>query len=172
MEPRYRPARPGGVIPVTVPGDTVLVRSPHLVVWVGAVTAFPDSFEFTLMTLFDTRRTDPPEDFALHPEERSQKTWLAVQFSDGRSRAADLNTNTPVDQPDGPQLRMVDGFASWTEGWSTSRWWVIPLPPAGPVVLTIHLNGDTQPSGVGRLDGGALANAAARAETLWAESTP
>lgn len=166
MVTRYVPRPAAGVIPVTVPGDFVLVREPGLAVWVGAVTVFPDSFAFTLLILFDTR-SKPPADFALHKEQRSQGAWLEVRFSDGRSRAADLNTNTPFDQPEGPEIRLEDGEMNLTEGWSSNRWWVTPLPPSGPVELAIHLNGDEQPTGTGCLDGKALADAAACAEVLW-----
>jgi len=124
---------PGGVIPATVPGDVVvvLVRRAGLVTLASAITVFPAGFEFTLSTLSDVSRVDPPASFALDVPHRSQEAWLAVRFSDGRYRAADLNANTPGDQPDGPHLRMQDGEASSTEGWDISRWWVTPLPPPG-----------------------------------------
>jgi hypothetical protein len=173
MERSYRPGPPPtGVTPVTVPGDLVLVRRPGLVTWVGAVTAFPGGFEFTLMTLFDVRQVEPPAGLALDVPQRSQETWLAVRFCDGRYRAADLNANTPRDQPEGPHLQMQDGEANWTEGWDISRWWATPLPPAGPVELAIHLNGAAHPSGVGYLDGTALVEAASKARALWPERPP
>lgn len=170
--PHYVPMPPAGVIPVTVPGDVVLLRAPGQVTWVGAVTVFPDSFVFTVLTLFDTRVTKPHESWALEVPHRSRETWLAVRFSDGRYRAADLNANTPRHQPQGPHVRFQGGQANWTDGWDYSRWWVTPLPPAGPVELAIHLNGDTDPTGVGCLDGDALIDAAARAQALWADVLP
>jgi hypothetical protein len=170
--PRSLPRPPAGVIPVTLPGDVVLVRAPALAVWAGAVTVFADSFAFTLLTLSDTRVTRPPESWALDVPQRSRETWLAVRFSDGRYRAADLNANTPPHQPQGPHVRFSGGQANWTDGWDRSRWWVAPLPPPGPVELAIHLNGQDDPTGVGYLDGDALTAAAARAQTLWTDSWP
>jgi hypothetical protein len=160
---------PGGVTPVAVPDDVVLIRSVALVVWCGAVTVFPAGFEFTLLMLFDTNRTGPPAHFALHPPERGQMSWLEARYADGRHRAADLNANTPIDQPQGPHLMFQDGMAVWTEGWFRTRWWVTPLPPPGPVELTIHLNGEQPRTGTGYLDGAALADAAATAKVIWTE---
>lgn len=168
--PPHRQGPPPGTIPVTVPGDAVLVRTPSMVVLAGAIMAFRNGFEFTLLTLFDTRRQQAPVDFALQPEDRHRETWLTIRYSDGRSRAADLNVNTPEDLPEGPHLTMQDGVMHSTEGWGAIRWWVSPLPPPGPVELAIHLNGNTRPTGVGRLDGSALARAAALAEVSWPES--
>jgi hypothetical protein len=160
---------PCGVVPVTVPMDVVLVQGPGLVVWVGAVTVFTTGFEFTMLTLFDVRRGEPPADWALDLPQRDHGTWLSVCFSDGRYRAADLNANTPREQPAGPGLRIMGGERRLAEGWAKSRWWVCPVPPPGPVQVAIHLNGRAQPSGTGYLDGAALAEAAEHATVLWPE---
>jgi hypothetical protein len=159
---------PSGIVPVTVPGDAILTRTPTLAVWAGAVTVYPEGFVFTLLTLFDRRRTKPPADWAMDVPERDRRSWLEVRYADGRARAADLNANTPRDQPKGPHLRMLNGEASqWPEGEDESRWWVTPLPPPGPVELVLHLNGDAGPVVSGRLDGAALAEAAAQAHAAW-----
>lgn len=150
-----------GTVPVVVPGDVVLARSAGLAVWVGAITAFPDGFAFTLLTLTDPRRARPPADWALDVAERGQMTWLEIGYADGRRRAADLNANTPRRQPRGPHLAVLNA------GGTDSRWWVTPVPPPGPVELAIHLSEQAQPTGVGYLDGAALADAAARAEVVW-----
>jgi hypothetical protein len=156
---------PSGTVPVVVPGDVVLARSAGLVVWVGAVTVYPEGFAFTLLTLADTRRARQPASWALDVAERGRMTWLEIGYPDGRRRAADLNANTPRRQPRGPYLTVLNASAS--DGSSDSRWWVTPLPPPGPVELAIHLSGRAQPTGVAYLDGAALADAAARAEVVW-----
>jgi hypothetical protein len=160
-------APPGGVIPVVVPGDVVLVREPGLAVWAGAVTVFPKGFQFTLLALFDTDRGLPPVDFALLTHERDHLTWLEITYADGRARAADLNANTPSSQPEGPHLDAHGVQVSWSGGWARSDWWVTPLPPAGPVELAIHIGGSETPTGTGRLDGRLIADAASGAEVLW-----
>ncbi len=155
---------PSGIVPVTVPGDLILVRGPRLAAWAGAVSASPAGFGFTLLIVTDTGQTP---DFALHPGERDSRTWLEVRFADGRARAADLNACTPYEQPEGPSLTFE--YDANCEGSNHSRWWVTPLPPPGPVSLEIHLDGQPEPSGVGHLDGQSLIDAARRAEVAWTE---
>ncbi len=159
-----RSGPPSGTVPVVVPGDVMLARRAGLAVWAGAVMVFPQGFVFTLLTLFDTRRAEPPpSDWALDVAERGRMTWLEIGYPDGRRRAADMNANTPDRQPGGPHLKMLDGSGSY------SRWWVTPLPPPGTVELAVHLNGEATPAAVGRLDGGAMVSAAGRAEAVWPE---
>ena len=160
-----RPGPPPGTVPVVVSADVVLARTARMVVWAGAVTVYPEGFEFTLVTLYDARSAAPPASWALDTSERGRMTWLEVGYSDGRRRAADLNANTPPRQRRGPHLTVLD--ASSSDGCDVSRWWVTPLPPPGPVELAIHLNGETSPTGVGRLDGATLARAADQAEVVW-----
>jgi hypothetical protein len=64
-----------------------------MVVWAGAVTVYPEGFEFMLLTLYDARTTTPPASWALDIAERGRMTWLEVQYPEGRRRAADLNAN-------------------------------------------------------------------------------
>ena len=154
-----------GAVPAVVPGDVLLARAPGLAVWACAVTVYPDGFAFTLLTLYDPGAVAPPAPWALDETERGGMTWLAARYADGRSRAADLNANTPARQPRGPHLRVLD--ASGSDGCDESRWWVTPLPPPGPVELAIHLGGRKVPTGAADLDGAAIASAAARAEIVW-----
>src|SRR5579863_9087062 len=122
---------PPGIIPVTVPGDTILLRKPGLIISAGSVRAWPQGFEFTLTLLGDISVPDgvPAESIALYPSERGSHSWLSVRYADGRERSADLNANMPFDQPDGPHLTFIDGAGSYTDGWEHTRWRVTPLPP-------------------------------------------
>jgi hypothetical protein len=136
-------------IPVAVPGDLLLVQEPGLLVWVGAFAVSSAGFEFALRITVDVR--DPaapmPEPFALHLRERDHRTWLEVRFADGRTCAADLANCT---WPDGQQdIRVTFMFAGGRnqEGRAESQWRVSPLPPPGPLELTIHLNGRAGPTG-------------------------
>jgi hypothetical protein len=164
--PEKRDEPPPDIAPVTVPGDTTLLRKPGLVISAGEVRAWPRGFEFALSMLSDIDRADavPTAGLALYPRERGSHCWLSVRYPDGRERSADLNANTPFDQPEGPHLTFVDGAASDTEGWDHSRWWVTPLPPPGPVRITIHLGGHSDETGSGYLDGQLIAEAGTRAQ--------
>jgi hypothetical protein len=158
---------PPQTLPATTPGDTVLLRRPGQAIWAGAVSAWPEGFEFTLLMLNDVHRIDapPPEALALHPGERGPNAWISVQYADGRARGADLNTNTPTEQTAGPHLSLIYGESSATEGWDLSRWWVTPLPPPGPIQLTIHLGHHSNTTCTGHLDGQAIIQAARRANS-------
>jgi hypothetical protein len=158
---------PSGVIPVAVPGDAALISQSGLAAWAGAVTVFRTGFEFTLLITFDADHREPPADFALDVPERARMTWLEMAYADGRRRAADLNANTPFNQPGGPQLTVLSGESDAVDGRGATRWWVTPLPPPGPVEIKIHLNGTGSRIGSGQLDGSAIAAAAARAQVLW-----
>jgi hypothetical protein len=155
---------PPQTLPATAPGDTVLLRRPGQAIWAGAVSAWPEGFEFTLLVLNDVHLAEapPPEALALHPGERGPNAWISVQYADGRARAADLNTNTPTEQNAGPHLSFIYGESSATEGWDLSRWWVTPLPPPGLIQLTIHLGHHSNTTGTGHLDGQAIIQAAHR----------
>ena len=166
-QPWWHPSVPAGTIPKVVARDLVLVQKPGLVVWAGAITVFPEGFEFTLLTMFDRSGEESPGDFALFPSERKSKTWLELRYADGRHREADLNENTPRGLSEGLQLTLQDGSADWSEGWLRHVWWVTPLPPPGPVDLIIHIAGEKNPTEKGTLDGGVLMDAARHAEVLW-----
>jgi hypothetical protein len=164
--PENPDAPPPEIMPVTVPGDATLLRKPGLVISAGSVRASPQGFEFTLSMVGDLDRDGavPAESIALYPEERGLHSWLSVRYADGRERSSDLNANIPLDQPDGPHLTFVDGAGSYTDGWEHSRWWVTPLPPPGPIQITIHLGGRSNETGSGYLDGQAIAEAGTHAQ--------
>jgi hypothetical protein len=164
--PENRDGPPPDIMPVTVPGDTTLLRKPELVISAGAVRAWPQGFEFTLsmLTNIDLPDAVPAESIALYPKERGSHSWLSVRYADGRERSADLNANTPFDQPEGPHLTCLYAESSDTDGWDHSRWWVTPLPPPGLVQITIHVGGYSDVTGSGYLDGQAIAEAGTRAQ--------
>jgi hypothetical protein len=164
--PEKRDEPPPGIVPVSVPGETTLLRQPDLVISAGAVRAWPQGFEFTLSMLSDINLADTvvAESIALNPKERGSHSWLSVRYADGRERSADLNANTPFDQAEGPNLTCLYAESSDTDGWDHSRWWVTPLPPPGSVQITIHLGGHSEETGSGHLDGQAIAEAGARAQ--------
>ncbi|HEY2441558.1 MAG TPA: hypothetical protein VGI31_00335, partial [Streptosporangiaceae bacterium] len=52
---------------------------------------------------------------------------------------------------------------------SESRWWVSPLPQAGPVEFAVFLPGEAEQSGAARMDASQVISAAGRSAVLWAE---
>jgi hypothetical protein len=152
---------PAIALPVTVAGDLVLIRTPELAIWAGAVSAWWDGFEFTLRMLHDRRSHAPVPDFDILPRDQGGAgSWLSIRFADSPARAADLNSHTSSDQPSGPEIRLI-----WGEGTSYEahrRWRVTPLPPPGPVELTVHLSGPAQQTASGIFDGAAILAASRR----------
>lgn len=158
---------PAGVIPVTVPGDVILTRRTGLAVWAGAVAAFPEGFELTVLIQFDVQTGSPPGPI-IDTVQLHEAAVLSVGFCDGRYRSVTrMGLNRPAELSEGPHLTRVDGEADWSRGSVMDRWWVTPLPPPGPVELSVYLDAATEPSGTGQLDGAAIVRAASRAEVLW-----
>jgi hypothetical protein len=96
---------------------------------------------------------------------------VCVGFSDGQvlDSAADM---TAVVTPGMPVL-MYSGGVSALSGTpalrSESRWWVSPLPPAGPVQFTVLLPGSPESAGAASIDAARITSAAERSEVLWPE---
>ena len=157
-------------LPVVVACDVVLLRTPGLAVWAGAVTVFPNGFSFTLLSRWDAGRGHSrPTDWAMDSSQRARHTWLEIQYPGGRWTGADLNDSTQSGQRRGPYLRWLDGEARHRpEGWDISRWWVSPLPPAAPLGLIVHLSGEKGPTAQGSLDGAVIVRSGAQAEVVWA----
>lgn len=154
---------PARDIPVAVPGDLILVQAPGLLAYAGAFTVSSAGFEFTIRIATNTS-TKPERmagSWALHVDSRQNQNWLEIRFADGRVCFADLNTNTwPGTSED---LRVKFLFGEDRDGCSDSQWWVSPLPPPGPVGLTLHLNGEN--AATATLDASELLAAAAAVET-------
>jgi hypothetical protein len=140
-------------IPVAIPGDLILVHQPGLLAYAGAFTVSSAGFEFMVRIARDTIR-DPelrPQPWALHLDQRDHQTWLEARFADGRVCAypsADMSENVCLEFL----------FGEDRDGCSDTQWWVSPLPPPGPVELTLHLG---EATGKAALDAAAVLDAAA-----------
>lgn len=157
---------PAPDIPVAVPGDLILVRQPGLLAYAGAFTVSSTGFEFTVRIAADIARHPGlmSRSWALHLDWREHHWWLEMRFADGRICAADLNTNTWPGTSQDIRVKLLSGESR--DGCSNTQWWVSPLPPPGPVELTIHLNGQDAPVGSATIDAGPLLEAAAKVERV------
>jgi hypothetical protein len=175
---RRRPVwmRSDAVIPGSVPGEVVLVRTGQVAVAIGSVRAYPNGFEFTLHTRLRTEdetglvRAGPMEPPGRGREQVPEDVLrLGVMYADGRRAAAAGGCPRPGDDADGERLVVFENGG----GGSARRWdgdfWVYPLPPAGPVTFVVswleHGVGETR----AELDGAAIREAAGRAVILWPE---
>lgn len=168
--------RSDAVIPGSVPGELVLIRTEQVAVAVGSIRAYPNGFEFTLHTRL--RREDEDGPIVGDPLERHGR-WrglvpgdalrLGVLYSDGR-RAASTGGHWRPDDDDDPERLVLHQNGG---GGSALMWdgdfWVHPLPPEGPVtfVASWPRHGVTETRA--ELDGTAIREAARRAVILWPE---
>jgi hypothetical protein len=158
-------------VPVAVAGDLVLVRESGLLVSAGAFTVWSTGFGFELHVAADAGNPEvslPGDMWSLDRDWRDRCTWMSVHYSDGRACDANMNWCTlPDDESNtkSTQLR-VEFTYSPGELARCSRWWVSPLPPVGPVKLTIHLDGRDGPVGTASLQAGPLLAAASELEKV------
>lgn len=100
---------------------------------------------------------------------------MEIAYADGRrcrlheDDRREFNWMTPDDfEREGPVVRRVPGGASRSDSGaqSSSRFWVWPLPPDGPVAIRFVWP-DLDLDGTDELDGSALRRAAAASFDLW-----
>ena len=138
---------------MTVPGDVVLLRRPGVIIAVTAICAYPVGFAFYLAAGFDLGQAGEPVPFQFRlrtAAERASATRLQVGFPDGRvtdSAASQIGPPSPA----GPVLEFAGEGGGRDGGYlrHESRWWVSPLPPAGPVDIAVYLRVRPSPAGPG-----------------------
>ncbi|MFI0939285.1 hypothetical protein [Streptomyces sp. NPDC021020] len=152
---------PGDALPVGVPGGGVALRTGTLAVWVGSLRAFPNGFDFVVRVVRGPGRP-PTARFEPVPDALP----IEVAYGDGRIRRGPSHGAPAVVSRDGrtPITLMELGGSGNSSLWE-SRYWVHPLPPDGPVTVTVGDPGG--PAGVVGLSGAAIRAAAAECERLW-----
>jgi hypothetical protein len=174
---RPRPAwmQPDEVIPGSVPGELILIRTGQVAVAIGSIRAYPNGFEFTAHVR--TRGADEDEPVWHDPFDRHGRRGrhppddvlrLGLLYADGR-RAATTSHWWPGEDADPGQLVLQQGGS----GGNARRWdgefWVHPLPPEGPVTFVASWPEYGAAETRAELDGSAIREAAARAVILWPE---
>src|SRR6185437_7289344 len=175
--PRPAWVQPDEVIPASVPGELMLIRTEQVAVAVSGIRAYPNGFAFTAHVRM--RGQDDNESVWRGPFNRRGRggrqesgagpLQLGLMYADGR-RGAFTGRNWRPDEGAEPG-RLV--LQSGSGGGSRNRWdgnfFVHPLPPDGPVTFVAswpeHAVSETQ----AELDGTAIRAAAARAVILWPE---
>jgi hypothetical protein len=175
--PRARPAwmQPDEVIPGSVPGELMLIRTGQVAVAIGSVRAYPNGFEFTAHVRMRSEDDNKPgwhDPFARHGRRGGQPPGdvlrLGVMYADGRRGAINAG-HWPPDEADPGRLIVQHGAS----GGSARRWdgqfWVHPLPPEGPVTFVASWPSYGVAETRAELDGAAIVAAAGRAVMLWPE---
>ncbi|WP_333769645.1 hypothetical protein [Streptomyces sp. IBSBF 2435] len=162
-QPRAHWQQPTYTLPVSVPGDAVMIRTDEIAVWIGGVRAYPNGFDFVLRAVRGPNRPDAPE------STDASLLRLEVAFGNGSSVVKHPGPPVPASVvrtgPDGITLLLLAGNGG-PELWE-SRYWVHPLPPDGPVTLTGGWPEPGTPGGSVEFDGTAIRAAAAEAVRLW-----
>lgn len=168
--PQPRPvwAQPENVIPGSVPGELLLIRTEDIAVAIGSIRAYPNGFEFT--ALVRTRgNVKTSADFGNNPfglfgsDTPGDVLQLGVLYADGRRGA----TTGGFGAAGG--VRLMRGGSGGSHRRYDGNFFVHPLPPDGPVTFVAAW----QEYGVSEtrteLDAAAIHAAVARAVTLWPE---
>ena len=145
-------------------------RSEQAAVAIIGIAAYANGFEFVLARRIrpgtpgldedptpEMRRRREPEDFP-----------ISVQFSDGRTATSGRPRGDR--EPTGPILQSRGGGG--TSHSQLFRWWVWPLPPAGPLefICQWQVYGISE-TRIG-VDGQLILDAARRSIQLWPEDDP
>ncbi len=148
---RPQPGPPDLVLGQPVPTRVVVARGPSFVVAVDRVVAYPTGFELGVTV----RTREEPVHGSFDVSRR--RSWSGTAAFPGESlqvRVAGEVTVVPVS-------------GSGTQARFDQRYWVAPLPPAGPVTVVVEWPARQLGETGADLDGDAIREAAARADALW-----
>jgi len=175
---RPRPAwmQPDEVIPASVPGELILIRTGQVAVAISGIRVYPNGFEFTAhVRMHATDENEPGwhDPFNRHGRRGRQTPGdalrLGIMYADGR-RGATTGGHRRPDHDDDPERLVLEHGSS---GGTARRWdgnfWVHPLPPDGPVTFVASWPEYGAAEIRAELDGTAIRAAAPRAVTLWPE---
>ncbi len=171
-----RPAymQPDAVIPGSVPGELLLIRTEEAAVAIGGICAYPNGFEFTAHVRMRGSKhanvpglNDPFDRFGRRgPEASGDVLRLGVLYADGRRGATTGGPRLPDDRE---HVFLMPGSSGGTPQRYDCKFWVHPLPPDGPVTFVAAWPEYGAAETQAELDGAAIRAAAARAVTLWPE---
>ena len=134
--------QPDEVIPGSVPGELMLIRTGQVAVAIGSIRAYPNGFEFTGHVRMHGKDENEPgwhDPFDRHGRRGRQSPGdvlrLGLLYADGR-RGAITGGHWRPDRDDDPGRLVLEHGSS---GGTVRRWdgnfWVHPLPPDGPVTF-------------------------------------
>jgi hypothetical protein len=175
---RPRPAweQPDAVIPGSVPGELMLVRTGQAALTIGSIRAYPNGFEFTAHVRVRGVNEDEPvwhDPFDRHGRRGSQAASdvlrLGVLYADGRRTATSARYSQPDEKADPGCLVLRHGGGGGNARLWDGEFWVHPLPPDGPVTFVASWLEYGVDETRAQLDGSAIREAAGRAVILWPE---
>lgn len=156
-------------MPGVVPAERVIVRTDDVAVSLGCFRVYPAGFEFDVFVdLRDEWGKLDPFSFDRRSRTKDERLLLGFEFADGAKA-------TNVSQGWGGELEsasplLVGKGARKSGGHSHRSFWLWPLPAPGPLEIVCEWTVADIPLTRSELDSGAIIEAAARAQTIFAES--
>ncbi len=175
-EPRIRHPwdPPDAELPGNVHVDTLpLGRTGRAAVAVTGISAYSAGFEIFLTARFRPGGGEAEQPPPGPPDPRAIRRSLRFGFllSDGRKVIGEHGGPGPGDdaEPDGPILRQFMGGGGPRSLFT--RWWVWPLPPAGPLEFVCEWPALEIPETRASVDAQLILDAAAGSVQLWPEGS-
>lgn len=160
---------PENELPVALPLDLVLVRTPDIAVALTRLQAYSTGLTLDLVVRLRPSSLVRPDDrlneLLWHGRGGGAQFLFGVGFADGR-RA----TNVRGARDSG--MLLVSGSGSGGMSSVEQSWWLHPLPPEGPLTVAVRCDELGIEETVAELDGTAVRRAAERVVTLWPWEPP
>ncbi len=167
-----------GVVPVTVPVELILAKTPEAAIYLASVSAHPAGFEFDVFVVIADRESElEPFDYdyralARHTGEiPSGQLRLGLRFGDG-SKATNTGKyfgwyEEATEAPDAPYMNDLGGEGGGEQrNWHHS-FWVWPLPPPGRLEFVCEWPDAGVPLTAVELDRTAITEAALGAREIF-----
>lgn len=125
-----------------VPARLILVHTPSALLVVDRLLAFPSGLEFTTVAARRPGPLDMADPFFWDPLHRDTPVAppdcvrFAIVFPDGQIASNLLDRHRGEEPPSGPVVGSFSGQGH--RGHWERRWWLWPLPPAGPVRFVVE----------------------------------
>ena len=164
---------PDNEIPVSVPVNTVLGRTPDACIALVGVAAYTTGVTFRLAVRMRTRAPSVEgisrvmTGYHLPGDDPEARLLLGVEFADGR-RASNLSGGPlPADVPDAAAPVLSPSGGGGGDRAQDLDYWLSPLPPEGELLLVCACAPLKIPESRVIIDGGVIARAGASAIVLW-----
>jgi len=167
------------MLPGLVALELVLARTEKVAMCLPLISAYPSGLEVDLVTMASaaSRDLDPylfaPHRLALRRRTASESPpedmlRFGVQFADG-SKATNASGRLPDparDPAPSPPVMHAEGGGGGTGGWR-QRFWIWPLPPAGPLTFVVEWAAAGIPLTRHEIDAKLIRDAAQRAQVIF-----
>src|SRR3954452_1580106 len=163
---------PTGSLGVTVALDAVIARSHIAVVRIPYVQVHPQGMTIALERLVDPHFDPLPEMMRelRRPPSDNDGFVFVLRYADGREGGTDLaRQRSSCEWPPRDEVLFGGGSGTGLPNRSYWRYWVWPLPPAGPVVVCCGWPEVGISEAIYELESEPMQEAAKRATEIWSQ---